>query len=470
MSHSTAARLVILGAAGDLTGRYLLPALAELEAAGRLPAGAAIVGVSLDRWDDGGFRRHASLRLSRHAAHVPSTARDALVSRLRYVHADVTDATALTGAVQAGEPVVAYLALPPVLFEPAIRAVTAAGLPDGSRIVVEKPFGTDVGSARRLNALLHDRVPEDAVFRVDHFLGMQTVQNLLGLRFANRMFEPLWCADHVAAVDIVWDETVALEGRAGYYDHTGALRDMVQNHLLQILALVAMEQPKALDEAHLRDAKAVALRSVRPMSPAAVATDTVRGRYTAGAIGTRRLPAYTDEPDVDPDRRTETFAEVVAFVDNDRWRGVPFRMRTGKALGRDRRHIAVHFHPATPLPFAAPDAPPPNRLLMTMDPDRVELDLSLNGAGDPFRLEPAALGLDLAPQSLSAYARLLLDAFAGTPVLTPRDDEIETSWQIVEPILAAWADDATPLLPYPAGSTGPHTTMESRSSSVPPVT
>ena len=252
----TPTRVMILGATGDLTGRYLLPALAELLDAGCMPSDVEIVGVARDAWDDHRFRTHALERLERHAPALSRAARHGLAERLSYVAGDVTDAqTVLEAAAGTTGAVVAYLALPPKVFAPAISALTEAGLGPGSRVVVEKPFGTDLASARRLNSVLHRHFPESTVFRMDHFLGKQTVQNILGLRFANRLFAPLWCSSHIERVDIVWDETVALEGRAGYYDEAGALRDMVQNHLLQVLCLVAMERPAGLGEAPLRDAK-----------------------------------------------------------------------------------------------------------------------------------------------------------------------------------------------------------------------
>jgi len=452
----TAGRLLVLGATGDLTGRYLLPALVELAMGGHLPSDLDIVGVAREPWDSAAFRGHAAERLARHAAELPAAARDEVVARFSYLAGDVTDASVLAAAVQGRDaPVVAYLALPPAVFPPAILGLATVGLPAGSRIVIEKPFGTDLASAQALNRLLHRHFPEEAVFRIDHVLGKQTVQNILGVRFANRLFEPSWNAQNIRRVDIVWDETVALEGRAGYYDGTGALRDMVQNHLLQLLCLVAMEKPATLGEKHLRDRKVELLRAVRRLTPAEVATHSRRARYSAGSAGGRDVPDYADEPGVDPARRTETFAEVTLAVDNERWRGVPFRLRTGKALDADRRRIAVAFRPVPDGVFGQDGDAPVNRLLLEMDPDRMALDLALNGAGDPFRLEPAELVLTLAPQDLSAYARLLLEAFEGDPALSIRGDEAEECWRIVEPILEPWERGVPPLLSYPAGSAGP---------------
>jgi glucose-6-phosphate 1-dehydrogenase len=452
----TARRLVILGATGDLAGRYLLAALAELADAGHLPADLDVIGVAREPWDGPRFREHAAERLECHAPGLPASARDQLTRRLSYVGGDVTDPATLEAAFgpdTGGS--VAYLALPPAVFAPAVEALAAVGLSAGSSIVVEKPFGTDLGSAQALNHLLHRHFAEEAVFRIDHFLGKQTVQNILGVRFANRLFDPVWNRDHVAGVDIIWDETVALEGRAGYYDNSGALRDMVQNHLLQLLCLVAMEKPGALDEKALRDRKVEVLRTVRRLTPAEVTIHTLRARYAAGRVGDRDLPDYADEPGVDPARQTETLTEVTLFVDNDRWRGIPFRLRTGKALAADRREISIRFRPVPDLVFGQEGDPPVNRLVFALGPDRMALDLALNGAGDPFCLEAATLDLALAPQDLSAYARLLVEVLEGDPVLSIRGDEAEECWRIVEPILGQWERGAPRLLTYPAGSRGP---------------
>jgi glucose-6-phosphate 1-dehydrogenase len=278
------------------------------------------------------------------------------------------------------------------------------------------------------------------------------VLNILGLRFANRMFEPLWSAQHLERVDIVFDEVLGLEGRAGYYDTAGALKDMLQNHLLQMLAVVAMEPPDALDARSLAARKADVLKAVRP--PADMARDTVRGRYTAGTVEGRRLPDYTAEDGVDPARGTETYAEYTVTIDNPRWAGVPFRLRSGKALGRDRHEMALRFRPVPHLAFADED-PRPDVLRLRLDPDGVTVELNLNGAGDPFDLERRALDIDLPPRRLSAYGLLLAEMLAGNAALSISDVEAEESWRIVEPILAAWAAREVPLLDYPAGSDGP---------------
>ena len=447
-------RLVVLGASGDLTSRLLLPALAALVGHGSAPDGLEVVGVARDDWDDEGFRAHCATALERFAADTAPAARASVLQALRYVRADVTDAGQLAAAVGT-EPSAVYLALPNTVFAATCQALAELGLPDGSVLVVEKPFGTGQADARSLNELVLRVVPEERVFRVDHFLAKQTVVNLLGLRFANRVFEPVWNNVHIDSVDIVFDETLGLEGRAGYYDRAGALRDMLQNHLLQVLALIAMEPPASVGARDLRDRKVDALRAVSVYHPDDPAASSRRGRYSAGAVGDRALPAYVDEPGVDPALGTETYAEILLRVDNWRWAGVPFRLRSGKALGGDRQEVVITFRPVPHLPFPSTDPVPSNTLRLALKPDRVVLELNVNGPGDPFDLEPAALGLELPDHELKPYSLLLADVLDAEPTLSIRGDEAEESWRIVEPVLAAWDSGAVPLLEYPAGSAGP---------------
>jgi glucose-6-phosphate 1-dehydrogenase len=448
-------RFVILGATGDLTARYLIPALAGLRKQGTLPIAGPVVCVSRDSWDTAKFRRHIAERLEKHAGHLSPDVRKATIADLEYQEADVTDANDLARVIGKGtDPVAVYLALPPTVFGDVLRDLAGLDLPDESRIVIEKPFGHDLHSARELNELIRPAFPERSVFRIDHFLGKQTAQNILGLRFANRVFEFLWNREHVESVEITWDETVALEGRAGYYDRAGALKDMVQNHLLQLLCLAAMEAPVSFDERDFRDRKVDVLRAVRRLSPEEVSRHTVRARYSAGRVGDREIPNYTDEPDVVADRQTETFAAVTLFIDNWRWAGVPFILRTGKALAEARNEIIIRFRPVPHLAFAK-ESTAANVLRLQLNPDRMELGVNINGPGDPFDLERVELDAELAPQSLSAYGRLLLDIFEGNAVLSIRGDEAEESWRIVEPILEGWAAGSVPMREYAAGSTGP---------------
>ncbi len=446
-------KFAILGAAGDLTSRLLLPALANLLQDGRLPEGFTVLGVGLEPLTTQSFRKHIKDALAEFAAPIPEAVRNKLVETLSYVQADVTDAEALKTALkpEAG-PLVVYLALPAPIFEPAVKAIAEAGVGQDSRIVIEKPHGTDLEGTKRLNALLSETYTEDCVFRIDHFLGKQTVQNVLGLRFANRLFEPLWTGEHIERVDIIWDETLTLEGRASYYDRAGALRDMLQNHLLQILCMIALEPPASLSARDLRDKKVEVLRNVRDLSPNDVKKQTVRARYTAGTIGDRKVPSYIDEVGVKPERNTETFAQITLYVDTWRWGSVPFVLRSGKALGDTCQEAAITFRKVPALTLWHDSHPRPNVLRVHFRPDELSLDLNLNGAGDPFHLEPAELDLKLAPQEMGAYARLLLDILEGDNTLSIRADEAEEAWRIMTPILAAWKADEVPMQAYAAGS------------------
>ena len=445
--------LVVLGGSGDLTGRLLLPGLAEL-AAEEPDGDVDVLAVSQQDWGDEAYRDWARERLAEHAHHVPAEVRDRVVGRLGHVRGDVTSPADLRTALDRadGTPLV-YLALPNTVFLATLEALTEVDLPDGTAIAVEKPFGRDEADARALNAVLHRLVPEERVFRSDHFLAMQTVLNVLGLRFANRLFEPVWNSGHIDRVEIVFDETLGLEGRAGYYDTAGALRDMLQNHLLQQLALVAMEPPRAVDGPGLAARKADVLRAVQP--PADMARDTVRARYTAGTLDGRELPDYVAEEGVDPSRETETYAEYTVTIDNWRWAGVPFRLRTGKALGSSRQEIAVWFKPVPHLAFGSGRAAEPDVLRMQFDPDHIRLELNLNGVEDPLELARRSLDIGLPPAPLSAYGLLLREMLGGERTLSISDVEAEESWRIVEPILAAWESGEVPLQEYPAGSDGP---------------
>jgi glucose-6-phosphate 1-dehydrogenase len=357
-------------------------------------------------------------------------------------------------AVVAGEePLVAYLALPPRVFPAAVRSLYAAGLPADSRIVLEKPFGEDLDSAIALNRLLAEGMPERNVFRVDHFLAMTTVRNLLGFRLANRVIEPIWNSAHIERVDIVWDESLALEGRAGYYDGVGALKDMVQNHLLQLFCLIAMEPPVSLGERDLRDRKVDVLRSVRPFTADSALSLTRRARYGSGQIGDRRVPAYVEEEGVDPKSRTETLAQVDLRLDNWRWPDTTFRLRSGKALGVDRKEVAVHFREVPTLPFWNVSASP-NVLRFGLEPEHLSLELSSLGPWT-HRLAPLTLSADLPVADLPAYAYLLLEVLNRNAALSIRGDEAEESWRLVTPVLDAWSNDLVPLEEYPAGSDGP---------------
>lgn len=449
-------RFIIFGASGDLTARFLVPALASLHDMGHLPAGFQLLGLARNQWDTASFRRRLADKMAKAAPDVPPSSREAVASVMEYAAVDVTDSRQVSKRLDVlTEPAVVYLALPPALFHPAVETLAARRLPRGSKIVVEKPFGEDLASAQALNRLLHESFPEQDVFRLDHFLGKQTVQSILGLRFANRVFEPLWNAQHVERVEVIWDETLTAAGRAAFYDATGALRDMIQNHLLQLLALIAMEPFHSLNERTLRDRKVDVFRAVRRLSPEEVARQTVRGRYGSGTINERGITAYVDEEGVDGNRDTETFAQVVLNIDTWRWSGVPFLLRTGKALGADRREIAMHFRPVPHLAFGQQAQPMPNVLTITLNPDQIVLAINVNAPGDLFNLDRVHLDSPCGSGGVPAYARLLLDVLHGDSTLSIRDDEAEESWRIVEPILTVWKNGRVPLREYSAGSRGP---------------
>jgi glucose-6-phosphate 1-dehydrogenase len=447
-------KLAILGGTGDLTARYLLPGLAALHAAGELGEDFRLIAVGRDDWGDETFRNWAAARLDRHAKEISSGAKHAVVAGSRYHRANVTDPSSMAAVVQTGEPLAAYLALPPSVFPGAVTALHRAGTAPGSIVALEKPFGEDLAGAIELNRLLSSLYPEQALFRVDHFLAMTTVQNILGTRLANRVLEPVWNSTHISRVDIIWDEFLALEGRAGYYDGVGALKDMLQNHLLQLLCLVAMEPPISLGDRDLRDRKVDVLRSIRPLLPEEAVRRTCRARYTSGQIGGQAVPSYIDEDGVEPGRRTETFAEMHLDLDNWRWAGTVFRLRAGKALRRDRKEVAVHFRPVPHLPFEHQGQARPNVLRFGLEPESVVLELTGTGSRTGI-LVPLTLGTQLAPAELPPYAQLLLDILTGNSALSIRADEAEESWRVVTPVLDAWANGLVPLEEYPAGSDGP---------------
>ena len=445
-------RMVIFGGTGDLTARLLLPALAHLHADGALPDSLRITGVGMQEWDDQRYRQHAATALEAHAA----DARDAqawLLDRLDYARADVADSDQVRTAVGSiTGPFVAYLALPPSLFAPTLGSLAEVGMPDGSVVAIEKPFGTGLASARALNDLLRRRFAGVRVFRNDHFLHNQTVQNIAGLRFANRMFEPLWNATHIRAVEINYNESLTLEGRAGYYDNAGALRDMLANHLLQILCLLAMEPPPSFEERDLRDARFGVLRAI-PTPDKVLISRTVRARYTSGHIGDRQVPDYTAEPGVDPARQTETFAQVTLPIRNWRWAGVPFTLRSGKALREKRAEAVLHLRQVPHAAFADKEDARPNQLRIGLSPPGLSARLNINDGSEFVGLEPVMLETDLPAPPRPAYASLICNVLEADPTLAVRDDEAEEAWRIMQPIADAWKRGEVPLRTYAAGTT-----------------
>lgn len=441
--------LVILGASGDLTSRLLLPALGQLLTT-EPNRHVRLIGAGTQDWTDEDLQKVVRTSFD-------TTDAGSALDRVdvEYHQADITQAKDL-GALLKGltGQVAIYFAVPPAVAAAACEALTADAIPDGAMLAMEKPFGTDEDSARTLNERLAQLVPETQVFRVDHFLGKSTTLNLLGARFANRLLEPLWSAESIESVAIVYDEKLGLEGRAGYYDRAGAFVDMVQSHLLQVMSVLAMEQPATLGEADFREATAAVLRATNIWDDDA-ATASRRARYTAGSVDGKKKPSYVDEPGVDPERNTETLAEATFEVRNARWAGVPFTLRSGKAVSNPAREIIVTFRPVRHIPVGLTGSAAGAILRFSLAPDRISLELNLNGADDPFVLERATLSADLGAGELLAYAEVLSGILDADPMLSVRGDTAEQCWRILQPVLDSWSRGEVPLQEYAVGSAGP---------------
>lgn len=446
--------LIILGASGDLTARLLLPGLGSVLEQG-LADDLLLIGSGTSDWSEEDWQGRVREAFDG-AGHDGDACRD-VAERATYVQADATDSDELASLIDEaeGSPII-YFALSPAVAGKACQALTEVDLPEGTRLVLEKPFGSDQESATELNELLSKLVPEDRIHRVDHFLGFSTVLNVIGLRFANRLIEPLLNRDHVEKVEIVWDESLGLEGRAGYYDGAGAMVDMIQSHLLQVLSILTMEPPSALNASEVRDGTARVLRSTRIWDDDPEGS-TRRARYTAGEVGEETLPDYADEDGVDPDRHTETLAEIVVEVNNWRWRGVPFRLRSGKALGSPRKEAIFTFRPTPRLPDGLKGCDSPDRLRVGLGfgEGHLFLDLNVNGPGDPEQIDTATLDTSFGAGDLSEYGEVLKGVLEDDPTFSVRGDAAVECWRIIEPVRRAWAEDRVPLNKYEAGSVGP---------------
>jgi glucose-6-phosphate 1-dehydrogenase len=444
--------LVIFGATGDLASRLLLPALAQLldhEPGRRI----RLIGAGRSDMTDAAWRARVRKAFGDERADAASVVVKSTVFR----RVDPTDPAALkTLLTEIEGRAVLYFAVPPQIAQAACEALEPGDLPEGTILALEKPFGSDEASAQQLNAALRRLLPENQIFRIDHFLGRSTVLNVLGIRFANRLFEPVWSAEHVESVVIRFDESLGLEDRAGYYDRAGALVDMIQSHLLQVMAIVAMEPPATLHEADLRDATTAALRATTVWDDNAVRSSR-RARYTAGEAGGEQMPAYTDEPGVDPARQTETLAETTFEVRTARWAGVPFTLRSGKAIGRPDAEIVLTFRPVRHLPAGFTGDAPGSVLRFSLGPDAMSLALNINGGEDPFALERETIEATLGEGALRAYAEVLAGILDADAVLAVRGDAAEQCWRIVQPVLDAWRRGDVPLDEYAAGSEGPAT-------------
>ena len=447
--------LVLFGATGDLARRKLFPGLYRLAAAKRLPADYRIIGSGRHSpGSDEEFRDQVREALSSSVGDLDTVVADDLLGRLSFVTSSADDGADLAAAVadaeqQLGEDArrLVYLSVPPTAMEPMIGMLGREGISERARLVVEKPFGTGLASSRSLDAALHDIVDEDQVFRIDHFLGKESVQNILALRFANGLLEPSWNRDHLVSVQIDVPEELTAAGRGNFYESAGCFRDMISTHLFQVLGFVALEPPVHLDAESLRNEKAKVFSAMRPIDPDRV----VFGQYEG----------YRDEDDVADDSQVETFVALEVFIDTERWQGVPFLLRTGKALADTRRTITLTFR-IPPMGRFGDDGYGANQLVLELaDSPRVSVDLHIKRPGPQMALTTASLHLDLATDDpddapLEAYERLLLDVMRGDQTLFTRSDEVDRLWQLCDPVL----ESPPPAQPYARGSWGPQDALD----------
>ncbi len=470
--------LVIFGATGDLAHRKLLPALYNLAHEGQLPERFEMIGVGRRDQEHEDFRDAARDSITRYSRREPDrSVLSGLLDDMRYVQGSfdqdgVYEDLARTLAEfdeQACRQLdrVFYLSTAPEFFPLIAGRLGAAGLNQvqdaNVRIVIEKPFGYDLASAQKLNAQLLEVFEEPQIFRIDHYLGKETVQNLMALRFANALFEPVWNRNYIDHVQITAAEDIGIGGRAGYYDGAGALRDLVQNHMLQLLALLAMEPPTAFDADRLRDEKVKVLEAIVPPDVEQVRAMAVRAQYGPGVVGGEHVPGYRQEPGVPPDSRTATYAALRLNVSNWRWAGVPFYLRTGKRLSRKLTEIAVILRPIPHIALQSSGSVgiQANQIVFTLQPDEgVSVSIGAKIPGTRMRIRPVNMefryGTSFLSESPEAYERLILDAMRGDATLFTRNDEVEALWGIIDPILDSWEGDrSTPVAEYEAGSSGP---------------
>jgi glucose-6-phosphate 1-dehydrogenase len=476
--------LVIFGASGDLAARKLVPAIYNLARERVLPSAFGLFGFARHQFNTQDFREHLAQEVGNHSRHQPidPAVWKEVAESIRYLrgsyddpesyarlHQELAAFDAQTGGFA---PRTFYLAVPPSTVGTIVRQLRMAGLCDPpsahpdrpyARVVVEKPFGTDLGSAQQLNRELGTELDERQIFRIDHYLGKETVQNLLVFRFGNTIFEPLWNRNHVASVEITAAEDIGIGSRGRFYEETGLLRDIIQNHALQLLSLVAMEAPVAWDADSLRDEKVKALRAVRPIDGALAARKyTVRGQYGPGVIRGERVPGYRDEPDVSKTSEVETFGALRLHLDNWRWAKVPFFVRAGKRLAQRVTEIVLRFKPL-PHPLLSSSLgslAQPNALVLRIQPNEgISLGFVTKVPGQSMVLRDVAMefryGTTFGPGAPEAYERLLLDTMRGDATLFTRADEAEAQWRLIDPVLRAWQEGAVPLRTYEAGSWGP---------------
>jgi glucose-6-phosphate 1-dehydrogenase len=470
--------LVIFGATGDLSRRKLLPALYNLAHEGALPGRFHLVGASRSELTDEDFRQQALESIQQFSRRTPDPdVLNGLLADVRYISGGFDDPTLYERIAQtcrdfdedAGLTLnrCFYLSTAPAFFPVIVEALGEHGLDDCEgadvRVVVEKPIGTNLEEARELNRRMLAVLDEHQIFRIDHYLGKETVQNIMAFRFANGMFEPVWNRNYVDHIEITAAEDIGVGSRAGYYDTSGALRDLVQNHMLQLLANICMEPPVRFTAGEVRDEKVKVLHAVKVPRPEDVPQMTVRAQYTAGAVGGEEVPGYLDEPGVPPDSQTETYVALRLEVDNWRWAGVPIYLRTGKRLARKVTEIAVTLKPVPHLGFSQDGSlgVRPNTLVLTLQPNEgVSLQLGAKIPGTRMRIRPVNMefqyGTTFLSESPEAYERLIMDAMRGDATLFTRVDEVEAQWEICDPILRAWHERGEPPLTYyEAGSQGP---------------
>ena len=472
--HAPPCVVVIFGASGDLTRRKLLPALYQLYLDRRIPANTSILGISRTPMSDEQFRERmrGSVAEFLEGGSLDEASWREFASGLFYLAGDLNEPqtfetlTTRLGEIEesratAGN-VLFYLSTLPSHYDPAVQGLGRAGLARGNgwrRLIVEKPFGHDLATAQDLNHRLHRVFPESEIYRIDHYLGKETVQNILAFRFGNGIFEPLWNRRYVDHVQITGAESIGVEGRGAYYQEAGALRDMIQNHLLQVMATVAMEPPAAFEPNAVRDERAKLLRSIRILKPEEVALDAVAGQYGPARVGGEELPGFRQEPGVDAGSRTDTYAAATFFVDNWRWAGVPFYLRTGKRLPKRVTDIVIQFHSAPHSLFPGNQLMPTLLILRIQPEEGISLRFLSKVPGERMTLRPVSMdfnyGASFGEHSPSAYETLLVDAMAGDATLYTRQDMVEASWTAVQPILDAWAARQFEFPNYDAGSWGP---------------
>jgi len=460
--------LVFFGGSGDLAMRKLLPAMYARDVANDLPASARIICVGREDMSQDAFLRMVETNSKPHIKEsVIDSAWQKFLERITYVEIDAGNVKSYAGLVEALRDDAAltrvyYLATPPSLFARICDNLAANGLATpNSRVVLEKPLGRDLASAKQINLDVGKVFAESQIYRIDHYLGKETVQNLLALRFGNILFEPLWRREWISDVQITIAEKIGVGNRLGYYDNSGALRDMLQNHLLQLLCIVAMEPPASIAPDAVRDAKLQVLRSLKRFTPTTLAQNIIRGQYRAGYVDGQPVPGYRDEPDAPKQSKTETFVAMKAEIDTWRWAGVPFYLRTGKRMADRLAEIVVRFKQIPHSIFNQPNSSfQPNSLVIRLQPDEgLSLNLMAKTPGDSMRLKQAELELDFREQfggpRMEAYERLLLDVLRGQLTLFMRGDELEAAWEWVEPILDHWEQDDTTPVPYTSGTWGP---------------